>query len=111
METKRLLLELWTEIKDIEKNMPEYDRRGVKKIYAQRRNNLQEFAQKLTEAIEKDQKRIEKACACMCDDYCRFPREWDEEAEGLTVEDGACAYCPLNFLQSGGKTDEAAAEI
>lgn len=35
----------------------------------------------------------------MCNDYCRYPREWDEEAEGCELIDSdVCANCPLNKL-------------
>ena len=35
----------------------------------------------------------------MCDKYCRYPNEWDEEAEGLELsESDICANCPLNRL-------------
>ena len=33
----------------------------------------------------------------MCNDYCRYPREWDEEKEGCELIDSdVCSACPLN---------------
>ena len=40
----------------------------------------------------------EKAAERFCDDFCRFPREWDEDEEGVTLADGVCAVCPLSRL-------------
>ena len=35
----------------------------------------------------------------MCDKYCKYPQEWDEEAEGIELSDSdICANCPLNRL-------------
>ena len=35
----------------------------------------------------------------MCEDYCRYPREWDGEAEGCELyESEICANCPLMKL-------------
>ena len=35
----------------------------------------------------------------MCDKYCRYPKEWDEEAEGIELsESDICLNCPLNRL-------------
>ena len=35
----------------------------------------------------------------MCNDYCRYPREWDEEKEGQELcESDVCGNCPLNRL-------------
>ena len=34
-----------------------------------------------------------------CNDYCRYPREWDEDAEGTELsESDICANCPMNDL-------------
>ena len=52
-------------------------------------DNLQEEAARLIEEV-----KIE-----MCDNYCRYPREWDEEKEGMElVESEHCNTCPLNRL-------------
>ena len=35
----------------------------------------------------------------MCDKYCKYPKEWDEEAEGIELsESDICLNCPLNRL-------------
>lgn len=42
---------------------------------------------------------LEEVRESMCNDYCRYPREWDEEAEGVELcESDICANCPLNRL-------------
>lgn len=35
----------------------------------------------------------------MCNDFCRYPREWNEEEQGQELcENEVCAACPLNKL-------------
>lgn len=35
----------------------------------------------------------------MCNDYCRYPMEWDEDAEGVELrESDHCRNCPLDKL-------------
>lgn len=35
----------------------------------------------------------------MCDKYCKWPEQWDEEAQGCELsESDVCANCPLNRL-------------
>lgn len=35
----------------------------------------------------------------MCDEYCKWPEQWDTEAEGTELcESDICANCPLNRL-------------
>ena len=34
----------------------------------------------------------------MCEHYCKYPNEWDEEKEGLTLVDAICQNCPLEKL-------------
>lgn len=42
---------------------------------------------------------IEEVKEQMCNDYCRYPREWDEEEQGQELcESDVCAACPLNRL-------------
>lgn len=42
---------------------------------------------------------IEEVKTEMCNDFCRYPREWDEEKEGMElVESTHCQNCPLNRL-------------
>ena len=47
----------------------------------------------ITEIIEEVKDQI-------CNDYCRYPKEWDEEDhDGLELcESEVCAACPLNRL-------------
>lgn len=42
---------------------------------------------------------IEKVKEDMCNDYCKYPNEWDEEEQGMDLCDSeVCANCPLNNL-------------
>ena len=35
----------------------------------------------------------------ICDHYCKWPEEWDAEANpNVEFVDAVCAYCPLNRL-------------
>lgn len=35
----------------------------------------------------------------ICDHYCKYPNEWDEEAEGMELsESDICWKCPLSRL-------------
>ena len=35
----------------------------------------------------------------MCNDYCRYPKEWDEEKEGIELYlSDICENCPINKL-------------
>ena len=35
----------------------------------------------------------------ICNDYCRYPQEWDEDQTGIELsESEICANCPLNRL-------------
>lgn len=34
-----------------------------------------------------------------CNDYCKWPEQWDEEREGVVLWDGPCRDCPLNRLR------------
>lgn len=34
----------------------------------------------------------------MCLNYCKYPREWDEEKDGELCESEVCSNCPLNRL-------------
>lgn len=31
----------------------------------------------------------------MCDKYCKYPYEWDEEKDGQLCESEVCKNCPL----------------
>lgn len=42
---------------------------------------------------------IEEVKVVICEDYCRYPREWDAEKEGRELwESEHCEHCPLNRL-------------
>ena len=42
---------------------------------------------------------FEEVKVAMCEDYCRYPREWNEEEEGAELIDSEiCQNCPLNRL-------------
>ena len=42
---------------------------------------------------------FEEVKVSMCEDYCRYPREWNEEEEGAELIDSEiCRTCPLNRL-------------
>ena len=42
---------------------------------------------------------IEMVKVAICEDYCRYPQEWDEEKEGVELyESKICENCPLNRL-------------
>ena len=55
--------------------------------------DIEEELMSVTEIIEEVKEQ-------MCNDYCRYPREWDEEEhDGLELYDSdVCANCPLNRL-------------
>ncbi len=48
-------------------------------------------------ALEKA-KQIEDAAQTICDDFCRYPREYNEEQEGECLADKYCEACPLGKL-------------
>ena len=42
---------------------------------------------------------LEEVVEEMCQKYCKYPEQWDEEKEGLELsESEICANCPLNRL-------------
>lgn len=42
---------------------------------------------------------IEEVKEIMCDEYCRWPREYDEVEEGIPLSSTAiCTQCPMNRL-------------
>ena len=42
---------------------------------------------------------IEEVKESICNDYCRYPKEWDREVEGMELDESAiCESCPLNKL-------------
>lgn len=39
---------------------------------------------------------IQEIAELFCDQYCRYPREWDEEKEGIALCDSdVCKNCPI----------------
>ena len=49
-------------------------------------------------------KTIEEVIEQMCDDYCRYPKEWENKETDLTESD-ICDHCPLNRLEDLIKND------
>lgn len=42
---------------------------------------------------------LEDIVSEMCNSYCKWPEQWDEEAQGCELsESDVCANCPLNRL-------------
>lgn len=41
---------------------------------------------------------LNNAATQICDKYCKFPYEYDEEMEGESMADRICKNCPLNKL-------------
>ena len=41
---------------------------------------------------------LESIAEAMCNEYCRYPLEWDEEKDGELADSEICANCPLNRL-------------
>jgi len=40
---------------------------------------------------------LEEIAEQICDEYCRYPLQWDEEEEGIPLSDSEiCRNCPLN---------------
>ena len=57
-----------------------------------REENIMDYNKTVTGIIEEVKLR-------MCDDYCRYPREWDDEEQGMELcESEICENCPLNKL-------------
>ncbi len=41
-------------------------------------------------------KIIEETAEEMCNNYCKWPEQWDEEKEGFELcESDICKFCPL----------------
>ena len=39
---------------------------------------------------------LDKVCSDMCDEYCKWPEKWNEEAEGMPLSESEhCQNCPL----------------
>lgn len=61
------------------------------------RNFARESEEKATaNEILKKQRIADEIAEEICDHYCRFPREWDEEKEGISLaESDICRNCPI----------------
>ena len=47
--------------------------------------------------MEKISQILDDIAKEMCDNYCKYPNEWDAEKEGQELCDSdICANCPLN---------------
>lgn len=44
------------------------------------------------------EQEIENIKTQICERYCRYPYEWDEEKDGELSESDVCRECPLNRL-------------
>ena len=42
--------------------------------------------------------QLEEIANEICNDYCKYPDEWDEEKDGELSESEVCRNCPLNRL-------------
>ena len=54
-------------------------------------------ADSMGEEMSKEQE-IENIKTQICERYCRYPYEWDEEKDGELSESDVCRECPLNRL-------------
>lgn len=52
-------------------------------------------------------KRVTLIAEEMCDYYCRWPYQWNEDEKGMPLDESAiCANCPLNRLMALGDAYE-----
>ena len=42
--------------------------------------------------------QLEEIKTEICDRYCKYPDNWDEEKDGELVDSDICRDCPLNRL-------------
>lgn len=43
--------------------------------------------------------QLEQIANEICEKYCKYPEQWDEEKEGVSLfESDVCANCPLSKL-------------
>lgn len=53
----------------------------------------------MTTENESIPKLLQNIAEAMCNNYCKWPDLWDEEAEGMELMDSEhCTNCPLNKL-------------
>lgn len=51
------------------------------------------------EKITHSKEYIDEICQEICENYCKFPDIWDEEKEGIPLnESDTCKFCPLSDL-------------
>lgn len=51
----------------------------------------------------KGSEELQKIASEICENYCKYPDQWDEEAEGCELsESEICKKCPLIKLQGEG---------
>ena len=44
-------------------------------------------------------KQLNDIAERFCNDYCRYPREWNEKEEGMELsESSVCENCPINKI-------------
>ena len=44
-------------------------------------------------------KQLEEIANEICNNYCKYPEQWDEEKEGCELSESEyCTNCPLNRL-------------
>ncbi len=56
---------------------------------------MEDIRDRLIKALEQEPSKV-KLKSRMCDDYCKWPTEW--QGEGELAESDICKNCPLNYL-------------
>lgn len=65
---------------------------GMRDAAAMVRRRIMERQKSISEILEEVKEQI-------CEDYCRYPRDWDEIEEGMELIDSdICINCPLGRL-------------
>lgn len=41
---------------------------------------------------------LEEIAAKICDEYCKYPDQWNEEKNGPLCESDVCVNCPLSLM-------------
>jgi hypothetical protein len=61
--------------------------------------NVQTGGQKMEQTIQSITEQIEDIKEQICNEYCKYPEQWDDKAMGYELcESEVCARCPLNRL-------------
>ena len=51
----------------------------------------------ITKHLEKIAEQFANIAEEVCNNYCKYPEQWDEEKEGIELsESDICANCPLS---------------